>query len=100
MVISFILLVPTTIFALLFFIKSSPKALSIQSSVLKFNVITIAAAILSCALLTYSTYRSMVDTVDRAWWPAISSLGSLILFPTLLLVGAFIRMIAFRKLKK
>lgn len=97
MIIALILLVPICLIVLWFFFKSSPKNQDKQATILKFNVITVFAAILSCAWLTISTYSAMIDTSDRAWWPVLSGLGSLILVPAVLLVGAFIRMIVYRE---
>lgn len=97
MIIALLVLVPICFVMFWFFFKSSPKIQNKRKTILRFNLATVLAAILSCVWLTYSTHHSMIDTVDRAWWPVLSGLGSLIFFPVVLLVGALIRMIVFRK---
>ena len=79
------------------FLKSSPSIQGQQRALLNFNLSSVFVAVFPCVLLTYFTYISLVDTVDRAWWPVLSGLGSVLIISVVLLGGVILRMIVFRE---
>jgi len=98
MVLILIIVIPFTLFATWLFFKKSP-ADERKKSVHIFNLIIIILALISCSLLSMNVYARMAGGSDRAWWPIISLLGSLFLFPAWLLTGSIVRLIVFKKKK-
>jgi len=99
MILSLIILVPIALVALWFFFKSSPKGVQ-NNQIHFFNAGVVVAGVLLCGALTYKVYLMLAGGTDRAWWPVLSVLGSLIVFPATLMVGGIIRsFVGFRSSK-
>jgi len=97
MILALIVLIPFCIAALWAFFRFSPKETGSNKCTI-FNSITIILAILVCALYSYRTYATMINTVDREWWSILSVLGSLFFFSIILVVAAVLRnFVFFRK---
>ena len=66
--------------------------------VLLFNVAPIFIALAAATARTLRTYLVMSPTVDAAWWPIISVLGTLVLITLVLgLAGVVRNFIVFRR---
>jgi len=85
-----ILLAPILLISFWAFISFSPKVGNRQG-VLVFNLCVLVVGSLLCALLTLKIYSSMAAGTDRAWWPILSLLGTLVVFPVVLLAGRLVR---------
>ena len=62
-----------------------------RGKVLRFNLWSLAVALLSAAAWSMRTYLVMTPGVDSGWWPVISALGALIIVPLVLALAAILR---------
>jgi hypothetical protein len=62
-----------------------------RKAVVRFNVLSLAVALLLAAGWSVRTYRVMSPTVDSAWWPVVSVLGALVIVPLVLGLAAIVR---------
>ncbi len=90
MIFVFIVLVPILLISFWAFIRLSPKV-GDRQGVLVFNLCVLVVGSLLCALLTLKIYSSMAAGPDRACWPILSVLGTLVVFPVVLLAGGLVR---------
>ncbi len=90
MILALIILVPLVLLALWQFIKFSPEGVE-KKKLLFCNSVVIIIGVILCGLLTLNVYVNMAGGSDRAWWPILSVLGSLVVFPVCLTVGGIIR---------
>ena len=97
MILALIVLIPFCGAALWAFFRFSPQDEEKKKAILIYNWIVILINILLCLGYTYRAYSSMINSVDRAWWPILSILGSLFICAISLFVGAIIRKFIFRK---
>lgn len=68
-----------------------------RKAVLRFNLLSLTVALLLAAAWSVRTYVVMSPTADSAWWPAISVLGALTIFPLVLGLAAILRnLVVFR----
>ncbi len=56
-----------------------------------FNWASVAVAVILSGIWCVRTYLAMSTTVDAPWWPIISILGALLIFPLVLTLAAAIR---------
>lgn len=79
------------------FFRSAPIHAD-QKAVLRFNLFSLAVALLFAAAWTVRTYLVMSPGVDSAWWPVIAVLGGLIIIPLVLaLTGILRNFVVFRR---
>ncbi len=90
MILALLILVPILVLTLWAFLHFSPK-LGNQRRIIYFNLAVLILGVLVCGLLTLKVYVDMSAGSDRAWWPIISGLYSLALFPLVLFVGGLVR---------
>jgi len=90
MVIALLVLVPLLALILWVFFRFSPEVDN-QRRVVFFNLAVLTLGFLVCGWLTLKVYEDMSAGPDRAWWPMISGLYSLALFPVVLFVGGLVR---------
>jgi len=90
MVIALLVLVPILALSLWAFFYFSPEVDN-QRGVIVFNLAVLILGFLVCGWLTLKVYGDMSAGPDRAWWPMISGLYSLALFPVVLFVGGLVR---------
>ena len=90
MILSLIILVPLVIISLWAFFTYAPKAVE-RTRLFRYNMGVLGIGILLCGALTYKFYSILAGTTDRAWWPVLSALGSMLLFSVCLAVGGLLR---------
>ena len=90
MVIALLVLVPILALILWAFFHFSPEVDN-QRGVIIFNLAVLILGFLVCGWLTLKVYEDMSAGPDRAWWPMISGLYSLALFPVVIFVGGLVR---------
>ena len=90
MILALIILVPLCAVSLWVFFRFTPPKDKSKINLL-YNYIVILIDVLLCAIHSYRMYATMINSVDRVWWPILSILGSLFIFPVILFVGAIIR---------
>lgn len=90
MVFALLVLVPILVVAAWAFLWSSPRVGN-PRGVARFNVGVLMVGVMGCGVLTMKVHRDMAAGPDRPWWPVISALYSLALFPAVLLVGGLVR---------
>jgi hypothetical protein len=97
MVLSLIVLVPFSLISIWLYFKSSPKYIEKQTGHI-YNFIVVVLSLLACSTVGLYFYYSTGQSADQAWWPILAFLGSLFVFPIVLILGGLIRnYILFRK---
>lgn len=90
MIISLFILIPFTIATVCLFLKYVPsKQNNKMMQVVNFAIVVIG--LLLCGTVSLRFYIVMAGGVDEGWWPILSVLCSLIIFPITLIVGGLIR---------
>jgi hypothetical protein len=90
MILALLVLVPISVLMVWAFFHFSPK-LDNQRRIIYFNLAVLILGFLVCGGLTLKVYENMSAGTDRAWWPIISELYSLAVFPVVLFVGGLVR---------
>ena len=90
MIIALLILVPIVGVVGWAFFRFAPKHCD-KKSLLRFNLLSLAVSLLLAIGWCVRTYLVMSPSVDSAWWPIISLLGSLFIIPVALGVAAILR---------
>jgi len=90
MIIVLIVLLPILVLSLWWFYKLSPRDAE-QRLVRLYNTAVLVGGVLICAGLTLRIQAMMADTSDRAWWPVLSAIFSLLFLPLWLAVCGVVR---------
>ncbi len=90
MILLLLILVPVLLLTLWAFFRLSPKG-GDRRKVIGFNLGVLIFGLAMCGLVTLNIYTDMSSGSDRAWWPVVSGLYSLALFPTVLFLGGLVR---------
>ena len=90
MMLALLMLVPILLLTLWAFFRFSPR-MGGRSKVTGFNLGVLILGLAMCGLVTFKVYTDMSAGSDRAWWPIISGLYSLVLFPAVLFLGGLVR---------
>lgn len=90
MALSMIFLVPVLLITVWLFFCFSPKRPD-PRPVFRFNIGVFVVGLLVCAVWTIWIRAQLVTGPDVAWWPVMAVLGSLAVFPVILLAGALVR---------
>ncbi len=90
MIVALLILVPIAGVAIWAFFRFGPSNAE-RKTVLRFNLGALGVALLVAVVWCVRTYVVMSPTVDAAWWPVISALGALVLFPVVLAIAAVVR---------
>ncbi len=62
-----------------------------RTGILVFNLSVLVGGLLLCAFLTLKVHANFVAGSDGAWWPILSALGTLVVFPVVLLARVLLR---------
>ena len=90
MSVALILLLPLLGLALWVFVRFRPRSGS-AGAVRAYNVGVVLVAVAGCAWTASHFYRTTGQSVDRAWWPVLAALASLLVVSAVLLAGAALR---------
>ena len=90
MILALIVLLPILVLSLWWFYKLSPRDAE-QRLVWLYNTAVLVVGALICAGLTLRLQAMLADTPDRAWWPVLSAIFSLLVLPLWLAVCGVIR---------
>lgn len=93
MVVALLLLIPLLVFSLWAFFHFTPSTTG--RGVRLFNGSAIVVGALLCIGWSVRTYFQMAGTVDRAWWPVMSALGAMAIFPVWLILAGVLRCVIF-----
>ena len=97
MILALIILVPLIIITLRIYFKSTPKHIDKRTSTI-YNSVIFTISLIACLIVCLYTYFTTGQSIDRAWWPILAALGSLSVFPIVLIIGGLFRnFIIFRK---
>lgn len=88
-----LVLIPLLVFSLWAFFHFTPPTTG--RGVRVFNSSAIVVGLLLCVGWSARTYLQMVGTVDRSWWPVVSALGSMAIFPVWLVLAGVLRRVVF-----
>jgi len=95
-IVALLLLVPIVGVVTWAFFRFAPRHAERQA-VVRFNLGALALGLALAGAWCVRTYLVMSPTEDAAWWPLISLLGSLAIFPLALGVAAILRnLVVFR----
>lgn len=96
MIAALLVLVPIVAVVTWAFFRFAPRHVE-RKAVVRFNLGALALGMALAGAWCVRTYLVMSPTEDRAWWPLISLLGSLAIFPLALGVAAILRnLVVFR----
>ncbi len=90
MLLALLILIPILLLSLWAFFRLSPK-IGDRSKVMSFNLGVLIFGFALCGLVTFKVYSEMSVGSDRAWWPIISGMYSLVLFSVVLFLGGLVR---------
>ena len=90
MILALIVLLPILVLSLWWFHKLSPREAE-QRFVWLYNTAVLVVGVLICAGLTLRLRATLADTSDRAWWPVLSAIFSLLVLPLWIAVGGVVR---------
>ena len=90
MIIVLIVLLPILVLSLWWFYKLSPRDAEPRLLWL-YNTAVLVVGVLICAGLTLRLQAMMADTPDRAWWPVLSAIFSLLVLPLWIAVCGVVR---------
>ena len=90
MIAALLILVPIAGVVVWTFFRLSPSGAQ-SRTIARFNIGALVIALALAAGWSVRTYLVMSPTVDAAWWPVISVLGTLIIIPLVLGVAAALR---------
>ena len=90
MTLALITLVPVFLLALWAFFRFSPQA-DDRHRITRFNLGVVIFGVAVCGFATLKVHSGMSAGPDKAWWPIISMLYSLVLFPLVLGIGGVVR---------
>jgi cytochrome bd-type quinol oxidase subunit 2 len=90
MILALIVLLPILVLSLWWFYKLSPRDVE-KRRVRLYNVAVLVVGVLICAGLTLTLRAMLADTSDRAWWPVLSAIFSLLVLPLWLAVCGVVR---------
>jgi len=93
MILALLALVPLLAFSAWVFYRFTPSAL--EGDVQRHNGTAVLVGALPCVGWSVRTYFQMVRTVDRAWWPVVSALGAMAIFPVWLILAGVLRCVIF-----
>ncbi len=93
MLLSLFALIPLLAFSAWVFYRFTPSAT--EGDVQRYNGTAILVGALLCVGWSVRTYFQMAGTVDRAWWPVVSALGSMAIFPVWLILAGVLRCVIF-----
>ena len=83
-------LLPLVGLAVWTFVRFRPRSGS-AVAVRAYNVGVLLVAVAGCAWTAAHFYRITGQSVDRAWWPVLATLASLLVVSGVLLAGAMVR---------
>ena len=90
MIAALLILVPIAGLVTWAFFRFAPRHVE-RKAVVRFNFGALAVGLALAGGWSLRTYWVMSPTEDAAWWPLISLLGSLIIFPLALGIAAILR---------
>jgi cytochrome bd-type quinol oxidase subunit 2 len=90
MILALIVLLPILVLSLWWFCKLSPRDAE-QRLVWLYNIAVLVVGVLICAGLTLRLQATLADTPDRAWWPVLSAIFSLLVLPLWIAVCGVVR---------
>lgn len=93
MILSLLALIPLVVFSAWGFYRLTPSAL--EGDVQWYNGTAVLVGALLCVGWSVRTYLQMAGTVDRTWWPVVSALGAMAIFPVWLILAGVLRRVIF-----
>jgi len=93
MLLSLLALIPLLAISAWGFYRLTPCAT--EGDVQRYNGTAVLVGALLCVGWSVRTYFQMAGTVDRAWWPVVSALGAMAIFPVWLILAGVLRCVIF-----
>jgi hypothetical protein len=85
MILSLLILIPLLAFSAWGFYRLTPCAT--EGDVQRYNGTAVLVGALLCVGWSVRTYFQMAETADRPWWPVVSALGAMAIFPVWLILA-------------
>lgn len=90
MILALIVLLPILVLSLWWFYKLSPRDAE-ERHVRLYNTAVLVVGVLICTGLALGFRAMLADSSDRAWWPVLSAIFSLLVLPLWLAVCGVVR---------
>ena len=90
MILALIVLLPILVLSLWWFYKLSPGDAE-KRLVRLYNMAVLVAGVVICTGISLKLRAMLADTPDRAWWPVLSAIVSLLVLPLWIAVCGVVR---------
>ena len=90
MILALIVLLPILVLSLWWFYKLSPRDVE-KRRVRLYNMAVMIAGVVICTGISLRLRAMLVETPDRAWWPVLSAIFSLLILPLWLAACGVVR---------
>ena len=90
MILALIVLLPILVLSLWWFYKLSPKDAE-KRLVRLYNMAVLVAGVVICTGISLKLRGMLADSPDRAWWPVLSAIVSLLVLPLWIAVSGVVR---------
>lgn len=90
MILALIVLLPILVLSLWWFYKLAPRDAE-QRLVRLYNVAVLVAGVVICTGISLELRAMLADSPDRAWWPVLSAIFSLLVLPLWIAVCGVVR---------
>ena len=90
MILALIVLLPILVLSLWWFYKLSPGDAE-KRLVRLYNMAVLVAGVVICTGISLKLRAMLADTPDRAWWPVLSAIFSLLVLPLWIAVCGVVR---------
>ena len=98
MIVAFAILLPVLGVSLWAYFRFRPGRDGAKS-IRIFDALVVGCAVALSIVATSYLRKEMASGPDSAWWPVVSAIYSLVIFPACLLVGGMIRYVVYSRLR-
>ena len=96
MIVAFAILLPVLAVSLWAYLRFRPGTAGAKS-IRIFDALVVGCALALSIAATIYLRKEMASGPDSAWWPVVSAIYSLVIFPACLLVGGIIRHVVYSR---
>jgi hypothetical protein len=96
MITASVILLPILLASVWFFVRAQPSTSRI-AALRRFNVYVAVIAALAVCLVTLYFWNTTGQSIDRAWWPVLATLASVLMVAIVLVFGIVVRFVLFRE---
>ena len=90
MIIAFFTLVPFNVLVVWAYKRFWPAHVPAVAK-MRYDMTVFSLAVIFCFSVTFHFFMALQESNDRAWWPMLSFIASLVIFPVTVTVGGLLR---------